>query len=83
MRLVKDNVVKIKNDEPSIKRLKGMGYIEEKVEEPKAPEATQASFSLDALSYYELKDLAKERGLEAGNIKKDELKALLEEAEAQ
>lgn len=82
MKLVLDNVVKIKTDEPSIKRLKALGYVELEVpvDEPDANQ-TQAD-TIEDMDYNSLKALATEKGLQyANNIKKAELIELLKSAE--
>ena len=93
MKLVKNNVVKIKTDEASIKYLKALGYVEEK--EEVLPPNTQVieqphdqldgqndeASGIDGLSYDDLKALATEKGLEfSHNIKKVDLIELIKEA---
>lgn len=86
MKLVLYNVVKIKTDEPSIKRLKALGYVELEdkpvipVDEPDTNQ-TQAD-TIEDMDYNSLKALATQKGLEyANNIKKAELIELLKSAE--
>lgn len=93
MRLVKNNVVKIKTDEASIKHLKALGYVEEKeevlppnveaIEQPHHEQDGQngEASEIDGLSYDDLKALATEKGLEfSHNIKKVDLIELIKEA---
>lgn len=93
MRLVKNNVVKIKTDEASIKHLKALGY-EEETEDVLPPNAevieqthdeqdsrNDEASEVDGMSYDDLKALATEKGLEfSHNIKKVDLIELIKEA---
>jgi len=89
MKLVLDNVIKIKTDEPSIKRLKAMGYVEADAiqTQPDAkPDAIEdepdITPDLSLIEYADLKALATKMGLEfAGNIKKVDLIDLIKASE--
>lgn len=91
MRLVKNNVVKIKTDETAISYLKSMGYVEDPkievkqdVQEPVLGEnqdQTDETSEVEGMSYDDLKALATEKGLEfSHNIKKVDLIGLIKEA---
>lgn len=76
MRLVKDNVVKVKTDETAIKRLIEAGYVPETAA-PKTKKINTLKRGFKSMSYSELQEAAKNKGIKAGGVKKDELIELL------
>lgn len=78
MRLVKDNVVKIKTDKPSIKRLIEAGYVSDdakpkKTEQPKVDKTQDEQPDYSSMTYSELQAAAKDKGIVHVGVKKAEL----------
>ena len=84
--LVKDNVVKIKEDVREIEHLLSLGYVEVKQEEPTEPtqEQEQQEEPTQELTRTELFAAIKELGVTAkGNASNAELKELYENAKGE
>ena len=85
MRLMKDNVERIAENEAQIAKLKQMGFHElmdqDKGDAPvNLPGQPDGKKSLGEMSVTELKALAKEKGIEgAGSLNKEELLAVLKD----
>ena len=78
MRLIKDNVERVALTEAQIAKLKTEGY-KEIVAQTKKSEVTTKK-ALDDMNVSELKDLAKERGLEGySSLSKEELLSILKD----
>lgn len=81
MRLVKDNVVKIKTDETAIKRLLEAGYVSDDVKPEEETKVSNPDYS--SMTYSELQEAAKANGLKYAGVKKAELLKALEGGQAE
>lgn len=80
MRLMKDNVERIAENEAQIGKLKRQGFYELTDPDHKEPERPEDKKSLGDMTVTELKALAKEKGIEgAGSLNKEELLAVLKD----